>query len=424
MTASILTNNSAMVALQTLRTTNKGLEQVQSQISTGMKVASAKDNASIFAISKVMESDVSAFKAISDSLSLGSSTVAVASSAAKQIGAVLNEIKGKIVSASNENVDRTKIQDEIVSLRSQISGIVGTAQFNGLNLVDGSVTSGSFSVLASLDRNSSGAVTTSSITVATQNLSISAGLDVSSAAVTQTDPGTAGVIDANDGGINDSIAVGGFVFLDAAGGATNATALARDSAGVDTAVAGGLVEGDAVALTIGNISGSYTVQVGDDAAAVVSGLKNALIEGGLDANDFTLDVNTTAGVLAVTNNTNAAANFSTAATRGTGGLAGLNSIDVTTTAGAASALSAIEGFIQTAVDAQAVFGTGEKRIEIQNDFMSTLIDSFRSGIGALVDADLEEASARLQSLQVQQQLGIQSLSIANQAPQSILALFR
>jgi flagellin len=260
--------------------------------------------------------------------------------------------------------------------------------------------------------------------VATQNLSISAGLDVSSAAVTQTDPGTAGVIDANDGGINDSIAVGGFVFLDAAGGATNATALARDSAGVDTAVAGGLVEGDAVALTIGNISGSYTVQVGDDAAAVVSGLKNALIEGGLDANDFTLDVNTTAGVLAVTNNTNAAANFSTAATRGTGGLAGLNSIDVTTTAGAASALSAIEGFIQTAVDAQAVFGTGEKRIEIQNDFMSTLIDSFRSGIGALVDADLEEASARLQSLQVQQQLGIQSLSIANQAPQSILALFR
>jgi flagellin len=424
MTASILTNNSAMVALQTLRTTNKGLEQVQSQISTGMKVASAKDNASIFAISKVMESDVSAFKAISDSLSLGSSTVAVASNAAKQIGAVLNEIKGKIVSASNENVDRTKIQDEIVSLRSQISGIVGTAQFNGLNLVDGSVTSGSFSVLASLDRNSSGAVTTSSITVATQNLSISAGLDVSSAAVTQTDPGTAGVIDANDGGINDSIAVGGFVFLDAAGGATNATALARDSAGVDTAVAGGLVEGDAVALTIGNISGSYTVQVGDDAAAVVSGLKNALIEGGLDANDFTLDVNTTAGVLAVTNNTNAAANFSTAATRGTGGLAGLNSIDVTTTAGAASALSAIEGFIQTAVDAQAVFGTGEKRIEIQNDFMSTLIDSFRSGIGALVDADLEEASARLQSLQVQQQLGIQSLSIANQAPQSILALFR
>ena len=85
---------------------------------------------------------------------------------------------------------------------------------------------------------------------------------------------------------------------------------------------------------------------------------------------------------------------------------------------------AVEGFIQTAVDAQAALGTAEKRIEIQNEFVSSLIDSMKAGIGALVDADLEETSARLQALQVQQQLGIQALSIANQAPQNILALFR
>ena len=66
----------------------------------------------------------------------------------------------------------------------------------------------------------------------------------------------------------------------------------------------------------------------------------------------------------------------------------------------------------------------EKRLDIQNEFTNKLIDSFKAGIGALVDADLEEASARLQALQVQQQLGIQALSIANQAPQNILALFR
>jgi len=48
----------------------------------------------------------------------------------------------------------------------------------------------------------------------------------------------------------------------------------------------------------------------------------------------------------------------------------------------------------------------------------------KSGIGALVDTDMEEASARLQALQVQQQLGVQSLSIANQAPQTLLSLFR
>ena len=60
----------------------------------------------------------------------------------------------------------------------------------------------------------------------------------------------------------------------------------------------------------------------------------------------------------------------------------------------------------------------------QADFVSNLTDSLKSGIGTLVDADMEEASARLQALQVQQQLATQSLSIANQAPQSLLSLFR
>lgn len=425
MSASILTNTSAMVALQTLRSTNSTLEKVQGQISTGKAIATAKDNASVFAISKVMESDVAGFKAVSDSLSLGASTLSVAANGAQQIGSILEEMKAKIVAANEDNVDRQKIQNEIVSLRDQISGIVSSAQFNGLNMLDGSITSGTVSFLASLNRAADGSVSTSSISVATQNLSISAGTDVSAAAATQTDPGTAGVIDANDGGTNDSVTIGGFTFLDASGGATSGAALARDAAGVDTAVAGGLVEGDEVALSIGSITGKYTVQVGDNTEAVVAGLKNALIAAGVDQNDFTLDVDgLTAGEIKVTNNTNAAASFSFGATRGTGGLAGLNSMNVTTSAGAATALSNIESYIQTAVDAQAALGTGEKRVEIQNDFVSTLVDSFKAGIGSLVDADLEEASARLQALQVQQQLGIQALSIANQAPQNILALFR
>ena len=110
--------------------------------------------------------------------------------------------------------------------------------------------------------------------------------------------------------------------------------------------------------------------------------------------------------------------------RASGGLAGLDSLDVSTADNAQQALTDIEGFIQTAVDAQAALGTTEKRLDIQNDFMSSLIDSFKTGIGSLVDANMEAASARLQALQVQQQLGTQALSIANQAPQNILSLFR
>ena len=74
--------------------------------------------------------------------------------------------------------------------------------------------------------------------------------------------------------------------------------------------------------------------------------------------------------------------------------------------------------------AAATFGAAQARIEAQNAFLSKQADSLKNGVGALVDADMEEASARLAALQTQQQLGIQALSIANQAPQNVLALFR
>ena len=74
--SSILTNTSAMTALQTLKSINFNLAKTQDEISTGKSVATAKDNAAVWAISKVMESDVKGFNGISDSLALGAATVA------------------------------------------------------------------------------------------------------------------------------------------------------------------------------------------------------------------------------------------------------------------------------------------------------------------------------------------------------------
>ncbi len=102
----------------------------------------------------------------------------------------------------------------------------------------------------------------------------------------------------------------------------------------------------------------------------------------------------------------------------------MTGVDVSTSAGAVSALATIETLIDVSISAAASFGSVEGRISIQSSFVSDLTDSLKSGIGSLVDANMEEASARLQALQVQQQLAVQSLSIANQAPQSILSLFR
>ena len=83
--SSILTNNSAMVALQTLKQINSNLSDTQSEISTGKSIANAKDNSAVWAISKRMESDVKGFKGIQESLSLGESTVAVARNASETV---------------------------------------------------------------------------------------------------------------------------------------------------------------------------------------------------------------------------------------------------------------------------------------------------------------------------------------------------
>ncbi|MEM5542512.1 flagellin [Sulfitobacter sp. AS92] len=79
---------------------------------------------------------------------------------------------------------------------------------------------------------------------------------------------------------------------------------------------------------------------------------------------------------------------------------------------------------QNTVDAATSLGQSEKSIERQQEFLTKLSDNLDSGVGAMVDANMEEEAARLQALQVQQQLASQSLSIANQAPQNILSLFR
>lgn len=388
---SILTNNSAMVALQNLRAVNKNLSMVQEQISTGKKIGNAKDNASIFAISTVIKSDVEGFKKISDSLNLGSSTVAVARGAAEQVTNLLNTIKGLVVQAQESNVDRAKIQTDVNQLRGQINSIVGAAQFNGLNLVSGS---GSVNFLASLDRDSSGNVTASQISVTRQNLETTAGAAVAGLANTST-------------GVN--------------GGGTAAAALVATGNDFDFDVAAAPTAGDHYELQIDGRKFVYEVQTGDDADAVGQGMTNLINAAGITG----VTAVNTAGAVAITNASGSTVEFRAEANDGAGGgLAALASLDVSTSAGASSALNAIEGLIQTAVNAAAEFGSSQKRVEIQNEFVSTLIDALNSGIGALTDADLEEASARLQSLQVQQQLGLQALSIANQSPQSILGLFR
>lgn len=405
--SSILTNNGAMVALQTLKGINKGLAETQSQISTGKKVSNAKDNSAVWAISKVMESDVKGFKSISESLSLGQSTVAVARQASETITDLLTQMKGKIVAAQEDNVDRTKLNADVTALKNQIDSVVSAAQFNGLNLVDGSVASAG--VLSSLDRDNTGAVTASSITVTAQNLSTGG---YSAKAVFDSTN--------TDGVAADNQDTFGFS-LDANGGTNDDGQIEFDDPGY--------VAGDSISLRLGDTEVTYTVTSEDVAATSVEdviavGLKTAIEASGANVS---VDYNVAnAGRLVITNEdtTDGLSISGQFNNVNAGGLGALAAINVSTSGGASAALGNIESLIDTAIDSASAFGSVEGRISTQADFVSKLTDSLKSGIGSMVDADMEEASARLQALQVQQQLGVQSLSIANQAPQTILSLFR
>ena len=283
--SSILTNNSAMVALQTLKSINNNLANTQDAISTGKEISSAKDNAAVWAVSKKMEADVAGFDAVRDSLSVGQSTVGIASAGADQVVTALQEMRALAISGRSETADFAKIEADMASKKAQIQGIIASAQFNGVNLLNTDVDGG-------------GAGTTSMSVVSSINR---------------------------------------------VGSAPPAVAI--------------------IAVASANLQGT---------------------------------VDTT----------------------------GTNVAAIADTATATTALGQIETMLTAAINGAAALGSSAKRLDEQSNFMSKLTDAMTSGIGALVDTDMEAASAKLQALQTQQQLGVQALSIANQAPQSILSLFR
>jgi flagellin len=276
MTNSVHTNTSAAIALQNLTRTNERLGDVQTRISTGLKVQGAKDNAAIWAIAQGQRADVGALSSVKQSLDRATSIADVALSAGESISDLLNQLKEKVVAAKDTSLktqSRQLLDADFKALLKAISSQISNATFDGGNLLDGSLTSG-IKFLANADAT-------------------------------------------------------GFVTLSAK----------------DLSLGGSIIE--------------------------------------LSLSDSLL-----------------------------------------TLTGSNQALSRLDDSITQLNASLGAIGAEAKQIEAHKTFVSKLIDTLESGIGNLVDADLAKESAKLQALQVQQQLGAQSLSIANQAPQIILSLFR
>ena len=275
MAFSVNTNAGALTALQNLNKTTDMLNTVQNRINTGLKVASAKDNAAVFNIAQGLRGDLGGLNSVKSSIDRAVSTLDVAIAAGEAVSDLLIQLKEKAVAAKDAGLDadsRTALNDEYKELRNQITTIVDNAEFNGVNAVK----SGGSSITAILNSDGS-----STITIAAQALNL--------------------------GGANVTIAA---------------------------------------ASSIGS-------------AAVAS-----------------------------------------------------------------SQLLLIEASISNVGTSLSKFGSGSARLELQKTFVGKLSDAIEVGIGNLVDADLARESASLQALQVRQQLGLQALSIANQAPGTVLSLFQ
>jgi flagellin len=342
--SSILTNAAAMTALQTLSQTNRSLEQTQARISTGLKVATAADNAAYWSIATTMRSDNSALSTVQDALGLGAATVDVAYTALESSVKVLDQIKSKLVAAREPGIDRAKIQSEITALQDQLVGMADAANFSGESWLKIDTTSNPTSIdksIVSSFSRSGGAISIGTITV---NLYTA---------------GTAAVagVDANsDGDFTD------------AGDTAPVAAVPAQTVGLfdDNTTAAdkeGLLDRQ-LTLTSG---GNYTV-VSLDISALT---------------DSTADVTDLEDMIA-----------------------------------------AVDDAIGAVTTAASDLGAVKMRIDLQKDFVTNLMDAIERGVGALVDADMNEESTRLQALQVQQQLGVQSLSIANASSQNILRLFQ
>ena len=137
---SVNTNQGAMVALQTLNKTNSDLDRTQNAISTGLKVASAKDNGAIWAIANKMRSDVGAYDRVRESTDRAASILDTGIAAGESIMELLNEMKGKALAASQAGLSasaQSALAADFAQLRDQITSIIANAVFDGANMIAG-----------------------------------------------------------------------------------------------------------------------------------------------------------------------------------------------------------------------------------------------------------------------------------------------
>jgi flagellin len=389
MSSSILTNTSAMTALQALTMTQQALSQTQTQISTGLRINSAADNPSYWSIATTMKSDNGAISAVKDALGESSSIINVATSALGSVNDVLNSMKDQLVAAKNPGSDLSKINTTLASLSSQLVSIYQGASFNSTNLLDGSQ-SAAINVVSGFHRTSSGvSIDTLQVNLQSLNSAATGATTIQGNDVKSTDAAFATIQ-----GLTDNT------------GTVTTPAYGSDQIAITQATSGTWATGDKATITSVDANGNTTATT------------YTFIAGATAADDrFTTSItNTPAGGAGTSILQQGAFDMTKL-----GNASGSTQVDLTNVD---AMMTAVDKAFSAVTDYSAQLGATQSQITAQTTFVSNLSNSLTSGVGTLVDADMNQASTRLQALQTQQQLGVQALSIANQNTQLILKLFQ
>lgn len=380
--SSINTNVAAMAAVRSLNTISQDMGRTQQRIETGLRISRANDDPAVFAIAQNMRADLNGMAAVKDSLAFGRSALTVARDAATSISNELGRLKQTITQGQQQGLDTAQINNQITNALANIDAFARSATFNGVNLLTAGVVGvpGVTGTNLNVVRDINGTTTN-----VTGTNSTAAGLGIGNLSAT-----TGARMLTFDNTLNPgqnqqvSVTIGGrtsiFQFNDG-----SAPLTAQPNATTDV----------------------YDVQfvAGDSPLTRISNLITTMQQAGINAS---LD---SQGRLIVAG---AATALTTDVTGATAGVV----------AGGAAPIAAVEGAIDLMGTRLSNLGANLRQIEGLQTFTNQLNDSIKEGLGALVDADLAEESARLTSLQTRQQLATQSLSIANQQSQSLLSLFR
>lgn len=451
---SIRTNAGALIALQTLKTLSRALGTAQNRISTGKRINSAADSPAVWAVAKTMEVDRSSAKVIQSGLTVAEQVVSVAAVGADAVTDQLIRIHDRLLDASNGNSDAGNNLQEIKGIIGRMSQTISSASLNGVNLLSnkgvGVAERETYTILASLQR-SYGEVATkvSVIDVESANLEMSPLSELKNYFLFQGD---------HDPTVNPPVSgtplEDGQVALPQSAEFTQAEyaavlyaakeeeaafrKIARNrwptSAETATYVEAFTAYHDAIIkfASLTDDQNADLLQIKEDVEskfARAGGSGNSGFKRSADrAREEFFGSTVDAGLEPSANYARAEGPYSRAGEAEKRLLykkAYPPRVEVHDFGSvlARKLAPVVQALLEVTISKAAKLGTEQRRIESQAEALGGQADSLDRAISALIDTNLEVESARLKALQTQHQLAVQTLSIANRAPQSVLSLF-